>query len=111
MRSSTRAFWREGRRQKGFSLFDFVHGYVYARWPYAYIAWAKGDRKLPWLVRPFASAASWWFAHRSKGRDAAARSQAFAARYHGKVLPLSVAESWVTLDAPIELHQLEHVIP
>jgi hypothetical protein len=37
LRPSTRAFVREARRTPGFSLFDWVHGYVYARWPYLYI--------------------------------------------------------------------------
>jgi len=39
---STRAFVREARRTPGYSFLDWVHGYVYARWPYLYIAVATG---------------------------------------------------------------------
>ena len=37
IQSSTRDLFSEGRRTKGYSWFDFVHGYAYARWPYLYI--------------------------------------------------------------------------
>ena len=109
MRRSTRALWRAGRRLRGYSIMDFVHGYVYARWPYAYIGLAKGDRKAPALLRPLVAGVG-KLLFRS-GDDPAVARQAFAARYHGKVLPTSAAEQWVTLDQPIELHDLEQIIP
>ena len=31
--ASTRALWREGRRMAEYSLLDYLHGYVYGRWP------------------------------------------------------------------------------
>jgi hypothetical protein len=37
LRPSTRTFTREARHTPGYSLFAWLHGYVYARWPYLYI--------------------------------------------------------------------------
>jgi len=109
MRKSTRTLWRIGRKTERYSVMDFVHGYVYARWPYAYIGWAKGDRKVPALLRPLIAGVG-KLLFRSGGDPAASR-QAFAERYHGKVVPPTLAEQLVTLDRPIELRGLEHVIP
>ena len=40
---STSEFAREARRVPGFRVFDFLHGYVYLRWPYLYISIGKGE--------------------------------------------------------------------
>jgi len=37
VRPSTRAFAQEAQRTPGYSRSDWLHGYVYARWPYLYI--------------------------------------------------------------------------
>ncbi len=110
IQSGTRALWREGRRTRGYSFTDFVHGYVYARWPYHYIGWSKGDRKLPALLKPIVRLAARLIQREASagGRDA---KRAYAERYHGKVVPTDAAEQLVTLDAPVELRNLEQVIP
>ena len=110
-RRSTREFWKEGRRVKGYSLFDFLHGYVYLRWPYAYIGMAKGDRKIPAILKPFVAALAWLFLREAAGFDSAEARHAFANGYHGKVVPTKAAEQLVTLDQPIELRGLEKIIP
>jgi len=110
IKRSTRAFWREGRRLRGYSLTDFVHGYVYGRWPYHYIGLATGERRAPWALRPLLAVAS-RLAARPAGRGEAERQRAFANRYHGKVVPTAAAEELVKLDQPIELRGLEQVIP
>ena len=109
-RSATRRFREEGRRLAGYSFADFVHGYVYARWPYLYIGLATGERSLPWVLRPLESLAAWWI-DRSARRARIPRAHTFADRYHGKVVPTDAAEDLVTLDRPIELRGIEQVIP
>ena len=111
IRRSTRAFWREGRRTSGYSLTDFVHGYVYGRWPYGYIGLATGERKPPRLLAPLVRAAARLFLRSGAGRDPVQAKRSFADRYHGKVIPTDAAEELVTLDAPIELRDLEQIIP
>jgi ferredoxin len=46
LRPSTLAFFREGRRLSGYSLLDWLHGYIYGRWPYFYIAIGRGTHPL-----------------------------------------------------------------
>jgi hypothetical protein len=42
VRPSTRALRREWRKVKDYSFLEFLHGYVYSRWPYLYIGTAIG---------------------------------------------------------------------
>ena len=111
-RRGTRAFWREGRSVDGFSFIDFLHGYVYARWPYLYIGLATGERRLPRVLRPMVRAVSWLFLQRAGAieRTVAARDS-FADKYHGKVVPPKLARQLVTLEKPVELRGIERVIP
>jgi ferredoxin len=90
-------------------LTNFVHGYVYARWPYHYIGLATGARRPPWLLRPVAALLSWLFSR--AGGDEEDRKRGFADRYHGKVVPTAAAQDLVRFDRPIELRGLEQVIP
>jgi ferredoxin len=109
-RPSTRAFIAEGRRTRGYSFGNWLHGYVYARWPYLYIGIGTGEH--PWA--PFVKGAINWI-----GRLAGPPSQAekdgraidFADTYHGKVVTLQSATKLVTVDRAIELRDLEHVVP
>ncbi len=110
MKTSTRRFWAAGRRTKGYSITEFLHGYVYTRWPYAYISIAKGDRKVSTWQKPFLGILAWFLLRSAFGRSTTAK-QEFAERYHGKVVPTDAAEQLVTLDRPIELHDLETIIP
>ena len=110
VQSSTRALWRERKTTRTYSLTDFLHGYVYARWPYLYIGWAKGDRRIPALLKPLVGLVARLFLRQAAGGDQGAK-RAYADRYHGKVVPTDAAEQLVTLDAPIELRDLERIIP
>jgi ferredoxin len=107
--SSTRAFYREGRRVPGYSFLDFLHGYVYSRWPYAYIGSATGARPVPLVLRPIMRLGTRLLAR--KRRDADPERNAFADSYHGKVLPLDAAERLVTLRIDLDLRGLEQVVP
>ncbi|MGB2982862.1 MAG: 4Fe-4S binding protein, partial [Candidatus Bipolaricaulia bacterium] len=110
IRRSTRMLWKAGRKLRGYSLADFLHGYVYTRWPYHYIGLATGERSAPRLLRPFVALLAALFA-RSDERQGANSKKAYADRYHGKVVPTAAAEMLVTLDRPIELRGLEQIIP
>jgi ferredoxin len=107
---STRELWKEGRRIRGYSLADFLHGYLYGRWPYAYIGFAKGDRRVPLLLKPVLGILAKVLVGPALGTGVDAKRE-FADRYHGKVLPTDAAERLVTLDQPIELQDLEKIIP
>ena len=107
-RPSTVAFTREARRKPGFSFFDWVHGYVYARWPYLYIGIGTGEHPLARVLSPVAR----WLVQRFSPRQADGLDRVtFADTYHGKVVPLDAATQLVTVDEEIELRNLEKVIP
>jgi len=111
IRSSTRELWREGRKVSSYSFTDFLHGYVYARWPYLYIGLSTGERELPRVLGPILRVVSRLFLGSRNGRDPETARQHYADRYHGKVVPTDAAEQLVTLDAPIELRDLEQIVP
>jgi ferredoxin len=108
--SSTREFYREGRLTPGYSLFDWLHGYVYGRWPYLYIGVGTGEhplsKKLSWL---------WGWLGRliipRSGQDEQDEKRAFADTYHGKVVPLQAARQLVMVQEEIKLPDLEKIIP
>ena len=110
LRRGTRALWRAGRTIRGYSALDFLHGYVYGRWPYLYIGLATGERRLPGILLPFVRLAGRLFMS-SDRRDPEAGRRHLADRYHGKVVPTEAAEQLVTLKMPIELRDLEQIIP
>jgi ferredoxin len=110
LRPSTRAFVRESRRLAGHSLFDRLHGYVYARWPYLYIGVATGEHR---LARVLAPVARWLIGLFSAGGPGETIDQgaAFADTYHGKAVPLEQAAQLVAVEEEIRLTDLEQVIP
>lgn len=103
---STRAFVSEAKRTPGFSLFDRLHGYVYARWPYLYIGIATREHPAARLVVPIFNAIL-RLAPAAIGSD----GKGMADTYHGKVVPVDAARQLVTVDQDIELRDLEHIIP
>jgi len=104
IRPSTRAFLQEARRTPGYSLIDWLHGYVYARWPYLYIGVGKGEHPLARILRPIGR---WLFASDS----ASSEEVTFADTYHGKAVPLEAVTQLVTVQEEIHLTDLEQVIP
>ena len=122
IKASTREFIREARQTKDYSLFDFVHGYVYARWPYLYIGIGTGEHRTARILKPVFSRISRWLdtlraGNSSDGQrpDSAAGQTGdrvtFADTYHGKVVPLASARKLVTVNEEIELPDLEKVLP
>ena len=108
IKPSTRAFRQEARRTPGYSLFDWVHGYVYARWPYLYIGIGTGEHPLARIFRPPVRLLGRLFPRRSA--DGAGHAT-FADTYHGKVVTLEAATQLVTVEEEVSLTDLEPIIP
>lgn len=113
LRPGTKAFIQEARRTPGYGLCDWLHGYVYSRWPYTYIGIAVGEH-------PLAKAAlRLWRALRPTPADANNRpvvrkpigAGTIGDGYHGKVVTLEAATRLVSVQQEINLTDLEHVIP
>jgi len=107
-RASTRAFAREARRTPDYSFFDWVHGYVYTRWPYLYIGIGTREHPLGRLLGLLTRALARVNVFRSNGDS---DRPTFADGYHGKVVPLEAARKMVTIQEEISLTNLEQIIP
>jgi len=112
---STREFIRESRRNPKHSFGDFIHGYLYGRWPYLYISVAKGRHPLTKILAPLFSLITHLFPKskvESSNQAAGDKKKiTFADGYHAKVLPLDKASKLITINKPINLPDLEQVIP
>jgi ferredoxin len=98
----------EGQRTPGYSSFDWLHGYVYGRWPYLYIGVGTREHWLSRLVVPLVGLIGRFFVPESKGESGQAN---FADSYHGKVVPRDAATQLVTVKEDIDLGDLEQTIP
>ena len=110
VKPSTQQFIREARRTPGYSFFDLIHGYIYARWPYLYIGIGTGEHRLSKWLAPLGGWANKLITR--KKEDESPESQiGFADTYHGKAVPLETAKRLVSIDEEIKIHDLEQVIP
>ncbi len=107
MKASTRAFLREAEKIPGYSLGDFLHGYIYGRWPYLYIGMGTGNHPLAKILEPLAVKFIRILGHPA-GEDP---KRDWADRYHGKVMPLPSAKRLIQVNRDIRLTDLERVIP
>lgn len=108
---STRKFYRESRAAKNHSMWDFIHGYVYGRFTYTYISVAKGKHPLTKLLGPLFSFAAHLFPRLEATSEDSAGKITFADSYHGKVMPLAKATKLITVNKPLNMPDLEQVIP
>jgi ferredoxin len=108
VRPSTRAFLAAARQAPGFSAFDRLHGYIYARWPYLYIGLGTGEHHLAGPLRRVARVLG---RARKAIRLATPDGPSYADTYHGKVVTLPAARQLVNVQQDITLRDLEHVIP
>ncbi|MGE5601760.1 MAG: ATP-binding protein [Nitrososphaerales archaeon] len=108
---STRAFFREGRRTRGYSLFDSLHGYVYARWPYLYIAIGTGEHPLAKMAKPVVGVLDALIRRQTAETSSSGDAIGFADTYHGKVVTLEAATQLVRVERDVDLGDLEQVIP
>jgi Pyruvate/2-oxoacid:ferredoxin oxidoreductase delta subunit len=117
---STRAFLREARQTHGYRLFDLLHGYFYARWPYLYIGVGTGEHRIAKIVRPILKFTGWL--NQLTGKPAPSPSDnrtayqhrpspQFADEYHGKVMPLESVKLLVTVREPVRQPVPETVLP
>ena len=102
LKPSTRELWRANRKA-GASWWQFVHGYVSARWPYGYIGSAIGERVrvglrlLRVVFAPFLAKAL--------------SPRRWADGYHGKVILTGKASRLVRIQEEVQSTVPERVIP
>lgn len=121
LEKSTLAMWWEGRRTRDYSLLDWVHGYVYGRWVYTYIAIGIGEHPAAHparhILKRLSRATRWiqgWLPFQRESHSAQANGglkHTVADTYHGKVVPLQAARQLVEVGEPVRLQNLEKVIP
>ncbi len=110
IKPSTRAFLAEARKTPGYTRFDFIHGYVYARWPYLYIGIGTGEHPAAKWFALVAGLFNRLATGRKKGESPDVHVD-FADTYHGKAVPLETAKQLVSIHEEIHVHDLEKVIP
>jgi ferredoxin len=89
-------------------MFDRLHGYVYARWPYLYIGLGKGDYPLAKRLGPIFKTIARVLPNSEPPENG---SGTLADGYHGKVIPTEMAKQLVTIQQEIRIDDLEQVIP
>ncbi|NIS83303.1 MAG: 4Fe-4S dicluster domain-containing protein [Anaerolineales bacterium] len=105
---STKAFFDEGRRTAGYSIFTFLHGYVYARWPYLYISILNGEHRLVRMISPILKTLGRLLPSTpNQGNSKGGLEQT----YHAKVLTKDAARQLVMVREDVCLENLEKVIP
>ncbi len=110
VKNTTREFYREGKKTPDYSLFDFVHGYMYSKWPYLYISVALGEHRLYKVIQPiFLFIQS--IMEPSQEDESKEFVNAWANAYHGKVVPIDEAKRLVSIREEIVIKNLEQVIP
>lgn len=112
---ATKKFVRAAWKAQQKPPWDFLHSYVYARWPYHYIALGRGDHPVTKMLNPIIDA---WQSIVSKSRlrtnpqpSPTTATKTTADIYHGKVMPLQPSQELVSVNEPINLPDLEQVIP
>lgn len=116
VKPSTRGFVKAARKARNYSVFDFLHGYVYGRWPYLYISIGVGEHPLAEVVSTLIGRISRILRldsrnSRSENHSTKNNGNSVAEAYHGKVVPLDAARELVTVRQEINLPGLEQVIP
>ena len=110
IKDSTKAFFVEGKETEDYSFYDFLHGYLYAKWPYLYIGVGIGEHRLSKILEPIFMFLSGILENR-KETQAEDPGYAWANAYHGKVVPMEEAKRLVTIQEDVTIRDLEHVIP
>lgn len=112
VRKSTQAYIDEARKLEGFTLWDWLHGYFYAVFPYTYIGNGIGEKPLGKAYRWIDARWKKVFPPRPKAPPPAGeRKISFPDTYHGKVVPLQTARQLVTVKEDIAVSYPEKVIP
>jgi ferredoxin len=109
---STMDFIQEARRIPGYRLFDILHGYIYARWPYLYISIGKGEHRLSPVLAKISNSINRLLLPllNSNGSEKIA-GNTIAETYHGKVVSFEAAKQLVSVQEDVRLENLEKIIP
>jgi Pyruvate/2-oxoacid:ferredoxin oxidoreductase delta subunit len=108
---STRAYYDQFVSRPDYSIWKWLHGYVYGRWPELYIALGTGRHPLARALRPLGSLFRTPKPAAGQPGSPSPGRRAFADTYHGKVLHLDHARKLVTVNRDIDLGDLEQVVP
>jgi Pyruvate/2-oxoacid:ferredoxin oxidoreductase delta subunit len=104
------ATWRflmQARTTPGYGIWDFIHGYVYLRWPYLYIRVGVGEHPLAKLYLRITGLLG-----KLKPRTEASEAKGSVAdHYHGKVMPTEAARRLVMVKENLNIPDLEQIIP
>ena len=112
---ATKEFVRTAWRLQKNKPWDFLHSYFYARWPYLYISLGRQDHPITKVLKPLAQV--WKKIRQIRKPQKEPRPSHIQATgtiadlYHGKALPLNQAQELVMVNEPINLPDLEQVIP
>ena len=117
-RPSAREFFLQADQVQGYTWRDRLHGYIYGRWPYLYIGLGTGQHPLARAYRSFRGFIGLPLPESLQQTNSPRPTHAsdipsgtFADGYHGKVMPLNSARRLLTVNEPVNLPDLEQVIP
>lgn len=105
---STRDFINHAKMIEGYGLFDFLHGYIYARWPYLYIGIGVGEHPIGKILTSIRRYVNRLLPVRDATRS---ESGTMAETYHGKVVTTESARMLLSIREPVEFRNLEQIIP
>ncbi len=112
MRNSTKAYLAEAKQSPSYSLKDWIHGYIYGRWIYLYIAVGTGEHRLAKIFSPFFHLflrVIHYFSAKKSGKNI--QKTSLSDSYHGKVIPSQEAKKLVVLNREIRIVDLEKIVP
>src|SRR5512137_1518811 len=105
VKPSTEAFFKEADKLPWYTKFDRWHGYVYGRWTFLYIGIGTGRHPIAKKLGPLLEMLT---RRKNKGETP---NRGTADEYHGKTIPLETATQLVRVNEPVNIPDLEHVIP
>ncbi len=111
---STMAFFNEAKLINDFSLFDQIHGYIYARYIYTYIKIGTGRHRINRIITPITpiiKSIQKVLRIFMPGFENEKTKPTMADTYHGKVMPLASIKKLVSIKEDIRLENLESIIP
>lgn len=105
--TATGKFLKQALEDRNMTMKDVLHGYMYIRWPKAYIGAALGENNLAPIAEFIASL----MGSPSAPEKWRKLKEDFAETYHGKVIPTEEAIKLVKLNKKISTTLPEAVIP
>lgn len=111
VKPSTARWWREARRMRTVSFFDWLHGYIYGRWIYLYVSVGLGEHPFAGSIQAVWERFSKLFQTEKSTALKDENTETFADGYHGKVISLATAQQFVSIKEDIRIGDLEKVIP